>query len=87
MPRPSATVAPSQESTDFKNSLAALLSKGNPLMPGMAKQRSVPVRVQEEEEVKEKIKFDIFNNADEDAPDYGKKTVLDNVSRSLSNPI
>ena len=51
-------------------------------MPGMAKQRSVPVRVQEEEEVKEKIKFDIFNNADEDAPDYGKKTVLDNVSHN-----
>ena len=49
-------------------------------MPGIAKQKSVPVKVAEEEEVKEKIKFDIFNNADEDAPDYAKKTVLDNVS-------
>ena len=35
----------------------------------------------EEEEQKEKIKFDIYNNEEEGEPtDYKKKTVLDNVS-------
>ncbi len=34
-PRPSAMIQPSEESADFKNSLASLLSKGNPLAPGV----------------------------------------------------
>jgi hypothetical protein len=74
-------IPPSQESNDFKNSLAALLSKGNPLMPG-GKKPNAPAKKApvEEEEQKEKIKFDIFNNLEEESPDYKKKTVLDNVS-------
>ena len=53
-------------------------------MPGIAKKVTVPQKKMEEEEQqqpKEKIKFDIFNNQDADAAiDYKEKTVLDNVS-------
>ncbi len=39
----------------------------------------------EEDEKKEKIKFDIYNNEDEgESPDYKEKTVLDNVRKSFS---
>lgn len=80
MPRPSAIVQPSQESTDFKNSLASLLSKGNPLMPGAQRRPTVaPKKLEDEAPQKDKIKFDIFND-EEESPDYKKKTVLDNVS-------
>lgn len=65
---------------DFKNSLASLLSKGNPLMPGIQKKATI---VNEEEAPKEKIKFDIFNEEGE-SPDYMKKTVLDNVISDFS---
>lgn len=66
----------------FKNSLSSLLSKGNPLMPGLGRKATIQQKKPEvEEEHKEKIKFDIYNNEDEaESPDYKKKTVLDNVS-------
>ena len=84
MPRPSAIVQPSQESADFKNSLASLLSKGNPLMPGVQRRPTVaPKKLEEEIQQKDKIKFDIFND-NEETPDYMKKTVLDNVRLSIS---
>lgn len=83
MPRPSAIVQTSQESQDFKNSLASLLSKGNPLMPGVQRRPTIaPKRFEEEAAQKDKIKFDIFND-EEETPDYKKKTVLDNVSSCL----
>ena len=77
-------MTPSQESNDFKNSLASLLSKGNPLMPGIAKKQTFVAKKFEEteDEPKEKIKFDIFNNLEEETPDYTKKTILDHVSLS-----
>jgi hypothetical protein len=34
-------VAPVGENQDFKNSLANLLAKGNPLMPGVARKSTV----------------------------------------------
>jgi hypothetical protein len=74
-------VQPSQESADFKNSLASLLSKGNPLMPGVQRRPTV-VKMEEESQAKDKIKFDIFNNGEETL-DYMKKTVLDNVSMHM----
>lgn len=51
-------------------------------MPGLGRQATIQQKkpVVEEEEVKEKIKFDIFNNNEEEGEntDYKKKTVLDN---------
>ena len=78
--------APAKEESaavaDFKNSLSSLLSKGNPLMPGVARKAPTQQKKPEvEEEQKEKIKFDIYNNDEEaESPDYKTKTVLDNVS-------
>lgn len=40
------------------------MAKGNPLMPGVVRKSTIVKPKQEEEENKEKIKFDIF--ADED---------------------
>ena len=80
-PAPPKPVAQSnQDGNDFKNSLASLLSKGNPLMPGMPRKTVTQPKKTEEEAApaKDKIKFDIFNNED-DTTDYMKKTVLDNV--------
>ncbi len=54
-----------QEGGEFKNSLAALLAKGNPMMPGARRKTVKPTETIEEEE-KEKIKVDIFNDFDED---------------------
>lgn len=54
-------------------------------MPGIAKKSTIPQKkLDVEEEQKEKIKFDIYNNEEEaESPDYKKKTVLDNVSIPL----
>jgi hypothetical protein len=54
-------------------------------MPGLGRKATIQLKkpVFEEEEAKEKIKFDIFNNNEDEggeATDYKKKTVLDNVS-------
>ena len=48
-------------------------------MPGVQRRPTVAPKKMEEEQPKDKIKFDIFND-EEEAPDYKKKTVLDNVS-------
>lgn len=52
-------------------------------MPGLGRKATIQHKkpVMEEEEPKEKIKFDIFNNNEDegDSPDYKQKTVLDNV--------
>ena len=58
---------------EFKNSLEALLAKGNPMAIGFKKQPTV-VKQEENEEEREKIKFDIFLDNDGEAPE------LDNVS-------
>jgi hypothetical protein len=82
MPRPSAGEGSSEESNDFKNSLANLLAKGNPLAPGVArKQTVVRNKKDEEEENKEKIKLDIFKDEEEGANKYKNAgPVLDNVN-------
>ena len=54
-------------------------------MPGLGRKATIQQKkpVFEEEEAKEKIKFDIFNNNEDEGgetTDYKKKTVLDNVS-------
>lgn len=51
------------------------------MMPGVMRRGTVQPKKQviEEEEHKEKIKFDIFNN-EEESPDYKKKTTLEHVS-------
>ena len=54
-------------------------------MPGLGRKATIQLKkpVFEEEEAKEKIKFDIFNNIEDEGgetTDYKKKTVLDNVS-------
>lgn len=69
-PRPSAIVPASQGSNDFKNSLAAMLAKGAPQMPGA---RRPTIQPQSMEESKNNVAFD------DGGPDYKKKTVLDNV--------
>jgi hypothetical protein len=56
-------------------------------MPGLGRKATIQLKkpVFEEEEAKEKIKFDIFNNNEDEGgetTDYKKKTVLDNVSPS-----
>lgn len=55
----------SQTDPSFNNSLAALLMKGNPNMKGLNKTKTMKEE-KPEEETKEKIKFDIFNNEEED---------------------
>jgi len=46
-------VPASEQSSDFKNSLAELLTRANPLAPGaMRKQTVVKPRKEEEEEIK-----------------------------------
>jgi hypothetical protein len=52
-------------------------------MPGLGRKATIQLKkpVFEEEEAKEKIKFDIFNNNEDEGgetTDYKKKTVLDN---------
>jgi hypothetical protein len=82
-PAPPASKEEDSGASDFKNSLSSLLQKGNPFMPGMARKPTIQQKkpVPEEEEQKEKIKFDIFNQEEEgESPDYKKKTILDNVS-------
>ena len=84
IPKPPAPVEEESAGvTAFKNSLSSLLQKANPHMPGVARKATIQQKkpAVEEEEAKEKIKFDIFNKEDEgESPDYKKKTVLDNVS-------
>ena len=50
-------------------------------MPGVQRRPTV-VKMEEESQAKDKIKFDIFNNGEETL-DYMKKTVLDNVSMHM----
>ncbi len=56
-------------------------------MPGVMRRGTVQPKKQviaEEEEAKEKIKFDIFNNVEEEeSPDYKKKTTLEHVRSSF----
>lgn len=56
------------EGGDFKNSLASLLAKGNPLMGGGPRKtvQKKQEKVKEVEEEKEKIKVDIFNEEEFD---------------------
>ena len=63
-PRPSAGVKTSEESNDFKNSLAGLLAKGNPLAPGAPRRQTTRAKKDDEEE-KEKIKLDVFKDEEE----------------------
>ncbi len=81
LPRPSAQIVPSQESAEFKNSLANLLARGNPLAPGVARKQTV-VKPKAEEETKEKIRFDVFDDEDTNGGDKYKQAgaILDNVS-------
>lgn len=61
--RPSAaTPSDSEQQAEFKNSLASLLAKGNPLAPGVARKQTVVKSKKEEEEQKEKLKFDVFDD-------------------------
>jgi len=62
----------------FKNSLAALLSKGNPMMmpKKVIKERDEPI----EEEHREKIKVDIFDDLDDENK---SSPILDNVTYPL----
>lgn len=79
-------IQPSEESADFKNSLASLLSKGNPLAPGVQRRQTIqPKKQVEEDQPKDKIKFDIFNQ-EEETTDYMAKSVIDNDD-ALSKPV
>ena len=54
-------------------------------MSGLARKATIQQKkaVIDEEEQKEKIKFDIYNNEEEAVKDYKTKTVLDNVRNKV----
>ena len=62
--------------------MANLLAKGNPLAAGVGRRNTVKPQKEETEEVKEKIKFDIFDDEGETNNEKYKKggPTLDNVS-------
>ena len=67
----------SQDGGGFKNSLEALLAKGNPMAGGRKKTTKQPEPIEEE---KEKIKMDIFNDQDDDDK---PAAAIDNVTYFL----
>jgi hypothetical protein len=81
-----APAVPSQEPegdskgvTDFKQSLNALLNMNK---PGIGRKPTIQQKkpANEEEEQKEKIKFDVYLEEEAESPDYKAKTTLDNVT-------
>ena len=69
------------DNSEFKNSLATLLQKNKP-------QRQKTIIKEEVEEEKEKIKFNIFNQEDDDESPTkigGQAPVLNNVSIEYVN--
>lgn len=78
--RPSAGVQLSEDSKSFKDSLAGLLAKGNPLAPGAPRRQTTRAKKEDEEE-KEKIKLDVFKDEEELGNEkYKNAGVLDNVN-------
>ena len=81
VPRTSAQPVQSTESNEFKNSLESLLARGNPLMTGVARKQTVVKPAKQEEEQREKIKFDIFADEEPGLNKYKSTApMLDNVS-------
>lgn len=77
----STSLPASSQPNDFKNSLAALLSRGNPMALGPQKKQP---KVQDsiEEEPRNVLKMDIFNDGDDEEKPAG---VIDNVSFKINN--